>query len=489
MYKINRLLLNIAILIGAVSLSSCSDFLKVDPSDQIPNGTAVTTVGEAEAALVGIFPGFIDPEYYGADMITYGDVRGDDMAARTTSRTYSQFTFGHASPLTSTNGGYFWQYIYKNLNRATSLITKINEGAVVLKEDGEKVQLNQVKGEALTLRALMHFDLVKVYGEPYIKNPNAWGVVISDKVYGKDDKPKRSTVKQTYDFIVNDLKEALGIGTNVVLLKKNIVNGRVNYYAAKALLAKVCLYMGDYENAYTYAKDVIENGGYSLISNANYVNSWSSEFTTESVFEIHVSETQNPDREGMGFLWSTSGYAASIVTQSLLDLLGEDPNDIRGNVLVKATLPTGVPGYFVNKYPGRSGNIYVNNIRIIRLSEVYLIAAEAGVRTGKTDASTYLNDIRLRANPQATTVTATLELVMNERRKELFGEGQRFFDITRDLGTNVVKRVGYAGAIELTRENQVLELSWNNKQTYLHILPIPQAEKDINPEIQQNEGY
>ncbi|NDV77374.1 RagB/SusD family nutrient uptake outer membrane protein [Dysgonomonas sp. 511] len=456
MYNIKKLLSG-AILLGLISFSACSDFLEVSPSDQIPNETAVTTVGEATAALNGVYTGFVSRYYYGTDMITYGDVRGDDMATTFNGqRTYSQFTFGHATALTSTNGGSFWQYIYRNMNRVNNLITKIDAGSVKISTEKEQTTLDDVRGQALALRALMHFDVLKIYGEPYLKNKSAWGAIIADKVFSKNDKPQRSTVEQTYTFILGDLKEALGISTSKVLLNKTKTNGKMSYWAAKALLARVYLYMGDYENAYKEAKDVVTNGGYSLIGNADYVNSWSQEFTTESIFEIHSSETDNADREGIGYVWSIDGYYASIITKELHDILKEDAKDVRLGLLEAEQLDNaGTMGYFINKYPGRNGNVYVNNTRVIRLSDMYLIVAEAGSRTGKSDASTYLNAIRKRANPEATDVTATLDLVMKERRKELFGEGHRFFDIIRDLGTSTVNRVGYLPNTPITRKDQV----------------------------------
>lgn len=487
---IKKIIFSIAIL--GLSFTSCSDFLEVSPSNQLPGGSAVTSVKEAGSALNGIYASFVSELYYGASFITYGDVRGDDMATTFNGdRTYNQFTFGHATAQTSTNAGEFWSEIYGCMNRANNLITRIEAGDVKVVLDTDKANLDDIYGQALVLRALMHFDITRIYGEPYLKNKAAWGAVVAEQVYTKEDKPQRSTVEQTYTSILADLKKALGIGAAAPLLKQTKTTpGKFNYWSAKALLARVYLHMGDYENAYTEAKDVIENGGYTLISNENYLASWSSEFTTESIFEVHSSETENADREGIGFLWSLDGYYASIITNELFDLLNEDEDDVRLGLLEGAQLDNaGTIGYFVLKYPGREGNLYVNNTRVLRLSDIYLIAAEAGVRTGKSDASKYLNDIRKRANPAVTDVTATLELVTKERRKELFGEGQRYFDIIRDLGTNTIKRPGMPPNTPITRPDQMPEISWNNAQTYLLVLPIPQGEIDRNPAIHQNAGY
>lgn len=470
-------------LILALGFASCSDFLDVDPTGELPS---ISTVSEANASLNGVYARMKSRRYYGTDLITYGEVRGDDMTtSRIGDRTNAAYQFGHLSPLTYTNVGYFWSFMYDELNRINSLLGQIESGEITVSSESDKTTINDITGQLYTLRALAHFHLVRIHGEPYLKNKAALGVVVAERVIVKDELPKRSTVEDAYTSIVKDLKQA--IDGNLLSTKHK--DGFVNVWAAKSLLARVYLHMGNWEDAYNLSTDVIKNGGYSLISTADYVASWSKASTSESIFEIISLDTDNADREGIGYVMkprtsSTKGYGAMTLSEDFIALMNEDPNDVRLGLLEKADYIN--QGYLA-KYPGQNGNIYVNNARVIRLSDVYLMAAEAGVYAGKSDASTYLNAIRKRANPAVTDVVATAELVELERRKELVGEGHRFFDIIRNLGTKTVQRKGQK-EYRVT-ESMLPVISWNNDDTYRLIMPIPSSEMDVNPEIQQNPGY
>ena len=473
-----------------VANNSCSDFLDTKASNEIPD--KIETVQEAQAMLNSVYADMLRDEYYGCQILTYGDVRGNDMGTTASGRrSNTQYLFNHLNNLTSANAGEFWDVIYKTLHRTNSLLSQINSNSVKPKGNDEQLELNDIKGQALTLRALLHFDLVRVYGEPYLKNKTAPGLIIANRVIPAGEQNQRATVEATYNFIVEDLKTALGKTTSATtpLLSQKVNPGYINYWASEALLSKVYLYMGKWQDSYDLAIDVINSGKYTLVSNARYVESWGEEYTTEALFDIHSSETANADRESIGYVYSPSGYAAVSMTKVGLDLLKEDPNDVRLQLVQTKVADNGITQHYLAKYPGRKGNLYVNNAHILRFSEVYLIAAEAGLKAGKTlEASTYLNVIRKRANPSVADVTATAELVANERRKELAGEGNRYFDIIRDLGTATVQRLG-TPSFPLSKVEYVQEISWNNKYTHLLILPIPKVETDVNPNIQQNDKY
>ncbi|TFD94217.1 RagB/SusD family nutrient uptake outer membrane protein [Dysgonomonas capnocytophagoides] len=470
-------------LILALLFSSCSDFLDVDPTGELPS---ITTVSEANAALNGVYARMKSRRYYGTDLITYGDVRGDDMAtSKIGDRTASAYQFANLSSLTYTNVGYFWQYIYDELNRINSLLEKIDSGDIKVTTDAEKSTVNDIKGQLYTLRALAHFNLVRIHGEPYLKNKEALGIVVAERVIDKGEFLKRSTVEDAYTSIVKDLK--LAIEDN--LISKTKKDGYVNYWGAESLLARVYLHMGNWEGAYNLSVDVIKNGGYSLISNADYVSSWAKSSTTESIFEIVSLETDNADREGIGYVMkprnsSTKGYGAVSLSDDFIALMNQDPKDVRLGLLQEGDY--NAQGYLA-KYPGQNDNVYVNNTRVVRLSDVYLMAAEAGVYANKSDASDYLNAIRKRANPEVTDIVATAKLVETERRKELVGEGTRFFDIIRNLGTETVQRKGQKNYP--VSSTMLPEISWNNEDTYRLIMPIPSSEMDVNGVIQQNPGY
>jgi len=145
--------------------------------------------------------------------------------------------------------------------------------------------------------------------------------------------------------------------------------------------------------------------------------------------------------------------------------------------------------YWLKKFVGNKDRGYTfrrNNPHVMRISEAYLIAAEAALETGKAgEASNYLNIIRKRADPDASNVTATLDLIQTERQKEFIGEGHRFFDIMRRGGTitrnMLVDEHDYAGTSQYKAS-----FSWDYDKI---VLPISSNERTIYPQLQQNPGY
>ena len=135
-----------------------------------------------------------------------------------------------------------------------------------------------------------------------------------------------------------------------------------------------------------------------------------------------------------------------------------------------------------------------SNIPVLRLSELYLIAAEAAVKLNNNDkAVKYLDAIVSRANPERTVQgkTVTLDDVLLERRKELFGEGHRFFDALRNHQTIVRKESTkefpeIAETSHLKMVDESVSFDWNY---YRVVLPIPKAEMNSNPNMQQNPTY
>lgn len=209
---------------------------------------------------------------------------------------------------------------------------------------------------------------------------------------------------------------------------------------------------------------------------------WGKRENSESIFDLDLSSTMyGGSRELIGSLVAPSSYGTMIATTDFLNLLNEDPDDVRLGLLIK---DKDGQKRVVNKYPGLDGNIFVNNVRVIRLSDIYLIGAEAALRKGTPDqnsADEYLYQIRHRANPNNTKIIATLDLVKKERRKELVMEGHRLYDILR-VGDTVERK----GGTHFLNGEDLITVNWNDYRT---IMPIPQAEIDANPQIKQNPSY
>ncbi len=481
---------------------SCSgSWLDLDPSDGLPQEQAITNYNDAKVALTGVYDALqgsssatepsIGPSYYGARMIYYGDVKSDDMQATFgTARTGISYQVNQ----NSTTGLEIWRAPYKVILRANKLLEAIEEGTIL---DGKEADLNDMKGQMLTIRALAHFDLLRVYSNIYSSTDGKGaGIPIVTKSVNYDYIAGRNTIEEVYTQIIKDLTDAISL----LNTKKNM--GYINQWAAKALLARVYLYKGDNTNAYNTAVDVIENSGYTLWTTEEYESVWAKQGTSEVIFEITNYDTSDwVDRESIGYLYSEDGYADAIMTKNFVDFVNNNyPNDTRQTIMLRSNLKDeealkkawGLNKVFVNKYPGREGSndMRVNNIRILRLSETYLIAAEAAAKTGDTsNAAKYLNPIVKRGNPNTAEVSApSVDRILEERRIEFVGEGHRFFDLMRN-NKKVFRYESEADRgwhLALNAESRSFDITYHRV-----LLPIPEHEINANSIIakEQNPGY
>ena len=178
----------------------------------------------------------------------------------------------------------------------------------------------------------------------------------------------------------------------------------------------------------------------------NYMKSWSQEGADEVVMEYLQTDTYNPQRYAPGYYASPRGYSEYGVSPEFYAWMQEDPSDVRSQAVADYSVaPSGDPdyntGYYPLKYPGNAGAsvpAYTTNVKVFRLSEAVLIAAEAAYRTG-ADAAFYINMLRRnRIQGYEDVSSVSVNDILDERRKELFGEGQIAFDYWRN-GLTVVK--------------------------------------------------
>lgn len=229
------------------------------------------------------------------------------------------------------------------------------------------------------------------------------------------------------------------------------------------------------------------SGSYALYPHEKYVAAWSVEakFGSESFFEIANSVDDTPGRDSWGYLLNWYGYQKGFVTQKYAEQMLADPGDVRGQLLEENKY-AGKTVWWLYKLRGtdlKTAPLECNNV-VLRLSEVYLIAAEAGCKLGGDAAVQglgYLNEIVKRGNPdnEVTMADYTLDRVLDERSKELVGEGHRFFDLLRN-GKTIVRKGGY----HLPSVDE--EVDWD---FYKCVLPIPEDQFIFSPEMEQNPGY
>lgn len=496
----------------AASLSSCvNDWLDVAPSDGTDADAALTSSSDLAAARTGMYKALKGNsslvDYYGQQFFVYGDVHaGDDyqynnLGGSNRASFYYDMNYQTASEFTSStsSSNVAWKSPYIVIGRANRIIAAAEGGA--LSDAAEaKATIDQYAAEAKVLRALAHFDLVRIYGKPYTEDQGAsLGVPLVTGVLESNAKPARSTVAEVYTQVVKDLTEA--ISSNALATETE--PGYVSVWGAKAILSRVYLNMGDYANALSVAEDIIKNNknsGAALWTRDQYFKAWDASTPNESefLFRLNVAgSTDNNDLNGIGNLQQRDGYKEMVATKKFVDMLSADPNDVRNELFLPAKAEKEVAVYgtnkvFLNKLRGQGGNLRnVTIVPIIRLSEVYLTAAECAFRNNdKTKAVEYLNDlVKNRTTTEASLATVdniTLERILIERRKELIGEGQRYFDALRnnETITRYTSEADKGWHKTLSKEAQSFDRDY-----FKAIAAIPQAEINANPNIKQNTGY
>lgn len=499
-------------------LSSCvNNWLDTAPSDSVDADQALNNSTDLLAARTGMYKAlkgsssFVD--YYGRQYFSYGEIHaGDDLQAVSKGGSGRADFFYDMKFETGTDfdGNAPWQSPYIAIGRANRIIAAVDGGTLNDKEDA-KATLEQYKAEALVIRALAHFDLVRIYGKPYTEDQGAsLGVPVVTEILDAEAKPARNTVKEVYDQVIKDLTEAIDSKALPTDLPKT--GGYVNAWSAKGILCRVYLNQGDYAKALSTAEDIIKNSPFKLWERSEYLDAWSADKPNEDEFLFRLNSTNSNDAMdlvGIGNVMSEAGYGDMVATKSFVQKLTSDETDIRNEIFlpVQDKKADYAPLYgnsrvFLNKFRGigsTSDGTVAGNLRIvpvipiIRLSEIYLTAAEAAFKTGdKALAAEYLNDLMSKRYGDYTTKqkvdagTVTLDKILLERRKELVGEGQRYFDALRNNETIVRYTNEQDKGWHKTLAPEVRSF---NRDYYKAIAAIPQSEINANPNIQQNPNY
>src|SRR5690606_7096608 len=310
--------------------SSCGkDFLDVKPTDSADAGTAIETVKDARVIMNGIMRRMASADYYGRNFLMYGDVKGGDLTLFSQGRGLDAlYTFNHSQQSNSYSG--FWDSMYGTILQINNLLLNIDR----LQAAGSPENFDNIKGQALTLRALIYFDLVRLYGKPYSFDKSSYGVPLITEPLPASARPLRASVEQNYTQILKDLTDA------APLMLKTKQNGFINYYGNKMIEARVRLNMEDHTGALAAAEEVINSGVYSLYSNANWAASWGTQFGSESIFELGVFPNETDLGSGSpGFYLRRRGHGAAtalgwfMASDYFLNRLGEDEDDVRWEVM------------------------------------------------------------------------------------------------------------------------------------------------------------
>lgn len=467
--------LTIYLLAGSLTVagfSGCSEsFLEIQPEQSVATETAVTDVNTLQTALNGVYSKLQQNGYYGRTAYVIPELMADNLflSLRNTGRylDYNNFVVREQDSYADD----LWNAGYEVIINASRAI----QGGEQLSLAGDQLaEANQMVGEAYALRALALFDLTRFFGQSYNFTADAShpGVPAIASIGDDPISPARNTVKQDYDLIISDLSKALS------LMNKQTAQGTFSINSAKALLSRVYLYTEQNELAAQYATEVIESGRYSLLDAASYSSLWADDFSQEVLFEIVYSVVDNEGSNSLGHFFALAGYADALATESLYALY-EESDSRKTAILRTAKQGAESNALVINKFP--EGALETDNIKIIRLAELYLNRAEAYAKTSQEALA--LADLNLLAqmrDPQAEVISlqgeALLDRILEERRKELAFEGHRLFDLSRN------KR-----GVTIDQGDAVIQAAYPNDR---FILPIPLNELNANPNINdQNPGY
>ena len=449
-----------------VSLASCKkSFLELNPPTSLTPSVALATEADLQVALRGAYAGLKSTALYGRSLPVLGDMMGDNTYQSTLNT--NRYTLFNNNTYTVTDGDVagLWSAAYTVILRANNIINS---------PVAANANVNQYKGEAYAIRALAYYNLVRFFATPYTQDPAALGVPLVT-TYDADLKPGRAKVSEVYALINADLNQAY------TLMTKFTNSSQFSKYAAKALQAKVYNTMGDKANAKTAALDVITNSGFTAVTATAHAGYWAGvSFRTdkvETLFELSFDAVANNAFDALAYIYLQSGNYGDMLCAD--DLYASFSATDARKALYATGTRGGLASVFVNKYSSFTGDH--SDTKVIRMAEMYLIAAEASYPANEADAIKYVNEVTSRrgATAIASTGAALLEDIITERRKELAFEGERYHDLQR-LKRDVVRGANYPASART--------IAFSN---FRRIMPIPQGELDANPTIkaQQNPGW
>lgn len=480
----------IAIALLGFSFSSCSDFLEQNPQTDLSENNFYKTADDILSAVNGAYSSLQEGDIYG-NWYVFGEIPSDNTRNQlsgsvTTQNEFDQFYIDTQNSMIAN----FWKAAYKVINRTNTILGRI---------DGIEINTelaNRYKLECKFIRALMYFNLVRVYGDV----PLVLKEISISESYDILREPKENV----YNQIIADLKEAQDLPVSYSTAE----DGRATQGAAKALLANVYMTLHKYAEAETILAEIINSGRYSLLENTpgslnidGYKNVFSpvNHNSKEGIFEIQF--LKGGYGEGSNY---ANNFAPENSGTNVVAVGGTGGNNIPEMDIYNAYEEGDLRRDFsmsLGYYDNRKNNEWVesryvckfmdvpyqnndasNNYPVIRYADVILMYAEALNQNGKTaEACKYLNMTRRRGFGYQTTETSPVDLqttdkaqfalmVEQERRVELAFENHRWFDLIRT-----------GRAVEVMRSK-----GFSLNETNL-ICPIPQKQIDVNPKLTQND--
>jgi hypothetical protein len=465
------------------ALNSCDDKdITFAPYNSVSESIVLRNAGDFENMLTGAYSYMIKSGGaggYGSEFIIDSEIMTDNLILSVEGRQSNAVGFRLLSVPNSSHFDY-----YNSAYRAAEAATRVIDNINIIPQDAVR---DNIEGQARFLRALNNFDMVRIYSKIPTQSTDAntsLGMYYLD-VVEPFAKPSRPTVADTYTKILADLLIAKDkIGTS-----NSLASGKASRAAVYALLSRVYLYLGDYPK-------VIENGNLAVAGNtvcprSSFVSLWNDVNSAGVLFKLRIEQVDGVTPGVVYFQTVASGIRSEYVApKSVADLFSA--TDIRKAAYFRTSAYNGNNYNHIIKYERRlTGNPAIVDIKVLRLEEVYLNMAEAQYRINGGGLAS-LDAVRSQRYSAFISTNETgaalLSAILLERRLELAFEMDRFFTLKR-LGSSMVRNAvegDYANGGGTKVETSALTIPEGN---FKWQLPIPQSERDLNSNLQQNPGY
>ena len=446
---------NFILIIVFFLVYGCDNYLEVIPEYKLPAESATSHIDSLQKITVGAFNQLQSGNLYGGGLIANSELLSDNWNASPISdfslnqlRTRDMNTYNGIA-----NG--LWSDGYRAINMANIVLEFLP-----IHEDQNQTLANILRGECLFIRAVCHFEMLRMFALPanYTYDNSHLGIPIrlSPGSANEEQNNQRSTVEEVYQQIIYDLEQSINF------LPENKLS-RVSKWAAMAFLSKIYFQKNDFANCISWSDQIINSGQFNLNSNVNEIynlSGWS--FSDETIFQIINIPEDNSNGTLTGRLKSNSVTYSSSFSDAI-----SNQDDLRNsNLYTFLSVP------YLKKYSNTA-----MNVTVIRLSEILLSRAECKLMLDYPHESVFedLNLVRERAglpsNDNCDDHDELLTLIRQERNIELGFEGDRFHEVKRYQGTF---------------ESELGTFEWNDPKL---VYPIPQQEMDQNENMLQNSTY
>ena len=459
---------NILLVLSVFAVASCDNSLELVPEDSLLPSVIFSTEALTGNAVTGMYSTLQSSNTLSGIPDTMSEWQADNVEFVGSFPTFDDiYTFNTLSDNTSILN--VWNAHYFTLNQANMIIKNVPSVPGATFTTAEK---NDFIGQARFVRALIHFKLSQLFGKQLKQDPtgNSLSIPLVLEPYnGVVQRPVRNTLKEVYASIEDDL---LFAKTSIT----NTAKSRASVAAANALLARLYLYQERFPEAASAANTVIGTAGISLAANYTFYNNPS----TEHIFQVQNVAGDAGFGESFSRLYSPTAFGGrgdAPFSTDLIAAFAAQPGDLRYTTLTRSGVDAkNRTSVFTTKYPNGTSN--QDDPNVLRVSEMYLIRAEANFRAGSAVGATPVSDLnrtRVRAGLAPLVLISSINEILLERRKELCFEGLRRMDLLRN--NLPLRSAGMPSAAVSTPTSDKV------------VFPIPQRERDNNPNLVQNSGY